>query len=124
MPALERGAVVVSDRFADSSVAYQGYGRGIEISTLCKLNEFATGGLVPDLTILLDVPVDFGIERQKEKNRFEAESLEFHEKVRAGFLELARQEPNRWVVIDARGAVDGVAVKVLKPVVDALKEKQ
>jgi dTMP kinase len=117
LPALERGVVVISDRFADSSVAYQGYGRGIDINTLRKLNEFATGGLVPDLTILLDVPVDFGIERQQEKNRFEAESLEFHEKVRAGFLELAKQEPSRWVVIDARGTVDEIAAKVLKAIV-------
>jgi len=89
LPALERGEIVISDRFADSSFAYQGYARGIDLESLRELNHFATGGLTPDLTILLDVPVEFGLERQNDKNRFEAESVEFHNKVRSGFLELA-----------------------------------
>jgi dTMP kinase len=112
LPALEQGKVVVSDRYADSSFAYQGYARGINLDTLRKLNDFATGGLTPDLTILLDVPVEFGLERQQDRNRFEAESVEFHKKVRDGFLELAKLEPERWVVIDACGSVEEVAAKV------------
>lgn len=116
LPALERGAVVISDRYADSSVAYQGYGRGIDIEALCQLNEFATGGLVPDLTILLDVPVEFGLAREQEKTRFDAESIEFHNRVRNGFLELARREPERWVVIDAVGSIEDVAGMVLEAV--------
>lgn len=116
LPALESGAIVVSDRYADSSFAYQGYARGIDLDTLRKLNDFATGGLTPDLTILLDIPVEDGLERQQDRNRFEAESVEFHQKVRAGFLELAEREPERWAVIDARGSVGEVAGRVLETV--------
>lgn len=119
-PALESGAVVISDRYADSSFAYQGYARGIDIPTLRKLNEFATGGLIPDLTILLDIPVEFGLERQQDRNRFEAESVEFHRKVRAGFLELASVEPDRWVVMDAQGSVEDVAQRVQDAVMERL----
>ena len=112
LPALDSGAVVVCDRFADSSIAYQGYARGIDIPTLRNLNEFATGGLVPDLTLLLDIPVEVGLERQQDKNRFEAESVEFHRKVREGFLALAAKEPARWVVIDAQGSLEEVAERL------------
>lgn len=112
LPALERGEIVISDRFADSSFAYQGYARGIDLESLRELNHFATGGLTPDLTILLDVPVEFGLERQNDKNRFEAESVEFHNKVRSGFLELAKHEPERWSVVDARGSLEDVANRV------------
>lgn len=116
LPALQRGDIVISDRYADSSFAYQGYARGIDLDTLRKLNDFATGGLVPDLTILLDVPVELGLDRQQDKNRFEAESVEFHEKVREGFLELAKREPERWVVIEATGSVEDVTAGVLAAV--------
>lgn len=112
VPALESGTVVISDRYADSSFAYQGYGRGLDIDALKELNRFATGGLNPDLTILLDVPVEFGLERQMDKNRFEAESIEFHNKVREGFLTLAEAEPERWSVIDAIGGIDEVSVRI------------
>lgn len=123
LPALEGGEIVISDRYADSSFAYQGYGRGLDLVSLRKLNDFATGGLVPDLTILLDVPVEFGLERQHDKNRFEAESVAFHEKVRAGFLELADKEPERWVVIDARGSLGEVASRVSDAVRNKLFQK-
>jgi len=119
-PALNRGAVVISDRYADSSIAYQGCGRGIDIGVLRKLNDFATGGLTPDLTVLLDIPVEIGLERQQSKNRFEAESVEFHRKVRAGFLELARLDPERWVVIDAEGSAEEIALRVRELVLDRL----
>lgn len=112
LPALERGDIVISDRYADSSFAYQGYARGIDLDVLRELNHFATGGLTPDLTILLDVPVEFGLERQNDKNRFEAESVEFHNKVRSGFLELAKHEPERWVVVDAVGTIEEIAERV------------
>jgi len=116
LPALNQGVIVISDRFADSSVAYQGYGRGIDICILRQMNGFATAGLVPDLTILLDIPVEVGLERQQERNRFEAESVEFHRRVRDGFLKLANEEPDRWVVIDAQGSVDQVAARVWEAV--------
>lgn len=120
LPALERGAIVISDRYADSSFAYQGYARGIDLDALRRLNEFATGGLVPDLTLLLDIPVEFGLERQQDKNRFEAESVEFHKKVRNGFHELVKHEPGRWVVVDAHGSVDDVLKRILKVVEERL----
>lgn len=119
-PALESGAIVISDRYADSSFAYQGYARGIDLDALRRLNDFATGGLVPDLTLLLDIPVEFGLERQQDKNRFEAESVEFHQKVRNGFHELAKMEPERWVIIDAQGTVDSVLDKILRAVEERL----
>ncbi len=112
VPATERGAIVLCDRYADSSIAYQGYARGLDIPTLRRLNDFATGGLTPDLTLLLDIPVELGLERQQDKNRFEAESVSFHTRVREGFLELAGLEPARWVVVDATGTLVEVAAKV------------
>ena len=107
-PALQRGAVVICDRFADSSTAYQGYARGIDLDTVRMLNDYATGGLTPGLTILLDLPAPDGLERQQTTDRFSAETVAFHEAVRKGYLSLAAEEPGRFVVIDAgmdRGAV-------------------
>jgi len=113
-PALDEGKIVISDRYADSSFAYQGYGRGIDIESLRCLNDFATSGLKPDLTILLDVPVELGLKRQQDRNRFEAESVEFHQRVRNGFLKLAKQEPDRWVTIDASKEIEEVESLVIK----------
>lgn len=100
-PALERGALVICDRFADSSIAYQGYARGIDLDTIRMLNNYATGGLKPDLTILLDLPVEAGLSRQTEIDRVSAQKLSFHESVREGFLAIAEAEKDRVVVIDA-----------------------
>lgn len=109
-PALSRGEAVVSDRFADSTLAYQGYGRGLDVADLRRLNDIATGGLTPDLTVLLDMPVEASVERRAPRvtDRFEAElpgqgdgEQTFHAKVREGFLALAGQAPARWLVIDA-----------------------
>lgn len=101
-PALERGAVVICDRFADSSIAYQGYARGIDIHQVRQINYFATSGLLPDITFLLDLPADAGLARQRKIDRISSEDISFHERVREGFLAVAMSEPDRFVIIDAR----------------------
>jgi dTMP kinase len=106
-PALAAGAVVLCDRFADSTLAYQGYGRGLDIQALRRLNRLATAGLTPDMTLVFDVPVAIGLRRRRahrEVNRLDMESLSFHERVRKGFLRLARQEPRRIKIVRAAGA--------------------
>lgn len=104
-PALEKGQIVICDRFGDSTLAYQGYGHQMDLRTLQYLNHFATGGLFPDLTLLLDVPIRDGLARKidngSEWNRLDAYAEAFHERVRQGYLELAREEPERWQIIDA-----------------------
>ncbi len=119
-PALARGAVVICDRFADSTTAYQGYGRGFEPARIEALHAFALGGVEPELTLLLDVPVASGFERLAARmagtrtglDRMERESREFHERVRMGYLALARRWPERIVVIDAARDADAVAATV------------
>lgn len=110
LPALERGAVVVCDRFADSTVAYQGYGRGIPLDLVRASIDLATRGIRPDLTVLLDVPPALGMQRrlgERAPDQFEREALAFHTRVRDGFLALAAAEPERFLVIDgARGPGD------------------
>jgi dTMP kinase len=102
LPALERGAVVVTDRYTDSSLAYQGAGRQLPVSEIAGLNRWATGGLTPDLTILLDLPTVTGLSRRlSSADRLESEPVEFHERVRSGFLSLAAAEPGRYLVVDA-----------------------
>jgi dTMP kinase len=100
-PALKQGKVVICDRFADSSTAYQGYGRGIDLETVRDVNRTTTQGIAPDLTILLDVPVKGSLARKKGKpDRFHAENLAFHRRIHEGFLKLAKEEPARWLVIN------------------------
>jgi dTMP kinase len=110
-PALARGAVVVCDRYADSSLAYQGGGSGIPMEELRAVQRFATGGLVPDLTILLDLPVEAGLGRKSaEVTRFEAyQDVAYHQRVRDAFLSFAAAEPDRYVVVDAARPLDDVA---------------
>lgn len=118
-PALERGEVVVCARFADSTLAYQGYGAGLPISGLRAVAAVATGGLEPDLTILLDVPPEVGLGRKTgaSRNRFEASfDLAFHERVRAGFLAMAQAEPERFRVIDSARHIDAVTPDVIAAV--------
>lgn len=108
-PALSRGTLVLSDRYADSTLAYQGYGHGYPLEELRRLIDFATGGLIPDLTFLLDVDPAQGLERKQregEWNRLDAYDLGFHQRVRAGYLEMARAEPHRWVVVDATQSIE------------------
>ncbi len=110
-PRLQAGEVVISDRYYDSTIAYQGYGHQQDLEQVRALVRYATGGLTPDLTILLDVEVEEGLRRKKkdnEWNRLDAYTVEFHRRVRAGYLEMAQQEPQRWVVIDAGKAWDEV----------------
>ena len=115
-PALEAGQVVLCARYTDSTLAYQGYGAGLPLDELRALATVATGGLVPDLTILLDVPPEIGLGRKTgaSRNRFEASfDLAFHQRVRAGFLDLARQEPARFRVVDSSRRIDAVAPEVV-----------
>lgn len=109
-PHLAGGGVVLCDRFADSTLAYQGYGRQLDLATLRLITAFATGGLQPDLTFCLDLPVDVGLQRKaagagEEWNRMEQETLAFHSRVRRGYLTLAQAEPARWRVLDATQSV-------------------
>jgi hypothetical protein len=104
-PRLKVGEIVICDRYADSTIAYQGYGHQQDLEQVRALVHYATGGLVPDLTILLDVDVEIGLKRktknQSEWNRLDAYELGFHRRVRAGYLEMVKQEPGRWRVVDA-----------------------
>ena len=123
-PALARGEWVVCDRFADSTFAYQGYGRGIDVQLLKNFNDFVTEGLVPDLTILLDVPPEVSRTRLAARqastsdtgDRIEAAGEMFHRRLREGFLDLAKAEPKRFTVIDASKSIDKVAAAVQKMV--------
>jgi dTMP kinase len=124
IPALERGAVVISDRYADSSAAYQAGARGIEPETVKMLNEFATHCLRPDITFLLDLPTEVGLAREEGSDRVSQESREFHEEVRAAYLAIAEREQDRFVVIDATLGVEEVlrqashAIEKFMPSVD------
>jgi len=103
-PHLAKGGIVVCDRYADSTLAYQGYGHQVDLERLRLIVDFATGGLKPDLTLLLDIDVEEGLRRRTnsgEWNRLDAYALAFHRRVRQGYFELARQEPERWVTVDA-----------------------
>lgn len=125
LPAIGRGAVVICDRYADSSLAYQGAGSGVPMGELREVQRFATGGLVPDLTILLDLPVEVGLRRKSaEITRFEAfQDLAYHERVRAAFLAFAADEPERYAVVNADAPADDVlagALAALERVADRL----
>jgi dTMP kinase len=123
-PALARGAVVLSDRYADSTIAYQGYGRRLDLAVLREITEFATGGLTPDMTIYLDITVDEGLNRKRkalalhsgEWNRLDQEDVGFHRRVRQGYLELAAAEPDRWLIVDASRSVEEIQREIQEAV--------
>jgi dTMP kinase len=123
LPALERGSVVVTDRYVDSSLAYQGAGRHQPTAEVAKLNQWATGGLAPDLTVLLDMPPAGGLGRRaRSADRLEAEPLDFHERVRRGFLNLADAEPDRYLVLDASQSPEDVSRAIQERVRDMLPD--
>lgn len=114
-PALEAGAIVICDRHTDSSVAYQGYGRGLDIERIKMLNNIATSGLKPDLTIVLDVDVETSQTRVgSEKDRMESAGLEFFERVRQGYLDIAKQEPERVKVVDSKQTIEEIHKQILE----------
>jgi dTMP kinase len=122
-PALEKVTVVVCDRYADSTTAYQGYGRGLDLKAVNTANKTGTGGIAPDLTVLLDIPVEEGLKRKQDKksDRFEIENVSFHRRVREGYLKLAKAEPKRWLVIDATKGKEEIAGIIWQKVSQLLK---
>lgn len=122
-PALARNAVVITDRFSDSTVAYQGYARGIERELLDAVDAVATHHLQPDITVLCDLPAEIGLERNREINkrdRLELEALAFHRKVREGFLQLAAAEPNRFRIVNAGQPMEQVTADIAQIVTERL----
>lgn len=127
-PALEKGKLVVCDRYADSTLAYQGYGHGLDLTALHALLNFATGGLVPDLTLYFEISAEEGLKRRKKDaagggdwNRLDAYPVEFHQRVRDGYAALIRSAPNRWAVIDAAQSVEYVHQQVQAVIRQQLK---
>jgi dTMP kinase len=123
-PALERGDIVICDRYATSTMAYQGYGSGVDRDVLATIQTWVTGGLQPDLVVVIDVPVEVGLARRdagraEELTRFEdgeRHDLAFHQRVRAGYHEMAAADPDRWTIIDGRGSLEEVAAQVARVV--------
>ncbi len=128
LPALENGDWVLCDRFIDSTMAYQGFARGMDISTLDAINDFAIGGRKPDLTVLLDLEIEAGFQRLESRyagtdeshDRFEREAREFHHRVREGYHRLAEREPQRFSIIDADRSIEAIASEVWNAVQGAL----
>lgn len=122
-PSLSEGSIVISDRFTDSTLAYQGYGRGISLDLINTLNKILLNGFKPDITILLDLPVEQGLARNKNTNKndkFELEALSFHNRVREGFLRIASLEPERFIIIDATKLVDEIALEIYEKIKERL----
>ncbi len=123
-PRLAVGEIVLSDRYFDSTIAYQGYGHGQDLEQVRQLVRYATGGLTPDLTVLLDLDVEIGLQRkskQQEWNRLDAYTLDFHKRLRAGYLELVRQEPGRWKILDSSQSWDTVQEALRNVILERLK---
>ena len=127
LPALNKGQWVISDRFHDSTVAYQGYGFKADLGTIKALRDLALGDIYPDLTLILDVPVDTGLQRSKARHsdatRQEKMDISFHERMRQGFLEIARQEPKRCIVIDASHTPEAIHTQIFNAVTERLLQK-
>jgi dTMP kinase len=124
-PALARGAVVLSDRYADATVAYQGYGQGMDVQTIRELNLLATGGVLPDLTLVLDLDPAVGMQRIRGRalDTFEKMDLSFHQRVREGYLEIARSDKRRVVVLDAAQDPDALHAEVIRVVDEYLTRR-
>ncbi len=124
-PALAAGKVVLCDRYANSTLAYQGYGHGVDLETLRRIVHFATGGLKPDLTLFLDIDAEEGLRRRNQGgdwNRLDAYDVEFHRRVRAGYQELIAAEPARWKVVDAARPQDAIAADLQAIVLERLSQ--
>jgi len=131
LPALEEGKIVVCDRYSDSTLAYQSYGRGFDLKATTEMCLFATKGLQPDLTLLIDIDPELGLERARvsgkmkepanKHDRMESQGLEFHRKVREGFLELAKAEPDRFRVLDGRKSIAEIHSSTIKYIEELLK---
>jgi len=128
-PALATGGIVLCDRFTDATIAYQGYGRQLDLAVISQLNHLATAGIRPELTVLLDCPADIGLKRAiarinsaqgAREERFELESLRFHQEVRNGYLQLARQEPKRFVIIDGTASIGETEVAIAAAILPRL----
>lgn len=126
-PSLSEGKLVLCDRYADSTMAYQGYGHGLDRDVLSQLLHFATGGLKPDLTLLFDISAEAGLRRRltnhEEWNRMDDYALQFHERVRSGYLAMAAAEPERWAVIDADRTLDEIHREVVSVIIEKLSVK-
>lgn len=121
VPALARGEIVLTDRFSASTIAYQGYARGLDLQLVTRLDAVARQGVTPTLTVLLECPVAVGLQRARGNDRFHQEEQAFHERVRAGFLSLARQEPDRYCVVDATQPSERVEHAAITAVLQCLK---
>ncbi len=125
-PRLAAGEVVISDRYYDSTIAYQGYGHQQDLEQVRALVKYATGGLTPALTILLDLDIEVGLKRklqnELEWNRMDAYTVEFHQRVRRGYLEMVKQEPQRWVVINSDQKWDDVQAELKKVIIKGLNK--
>lgn len=126
LPALGEGKIVISDRFYPSTLAYQGYGRGVKTHVIEDLNEFATKGLKPDIIVLLDMESKKGLSRKplSRRDRFEEEAADFHTRVRKGYLEMVKQEPARWFVLDANQGKKKIASLIYEEVKRRLESKR
>jgi dTMP kinase len=124
-PNLQNGKVVICDRYADSTTAYQSYGRGLDLKMVDAVNESAMQGIKPALTILLDLPVEVGLARKKDekRDRFEQEAIDFHQRVRQGYLAMAKKEPDRWLVVDAAQSRRKIADIIWQKVSQLLSKK-
>lgn len=123
-PYLDRGFIIICDRFTDSTMVYQGYARGIPVKLIRQLNRIMLNEIKPDLTVLLDLPVSVGLERNQKtnkKDRFEKQEIAFHEKVRKGYLEISKKEAKRFFVLDATEPLDKLATEIYKKVRSILK---
>jgi len=126
-PALQDGKIILCDRYGDSTLAYQGYGHGLDLEKLRQMLGFATDRLMPDLTILLDLDVKAGLMRKKaedEWNRLDAYEVMFHERVRKGYLQLASEEPERWRIVDASQDIDTVQEDLTRIILEALENQK
>lgn len=133
LPALESNSIVLCDRFTDATIAYQSVGRGLDRETIDTLNTLACRSVSPDLTILIDCEVSAGLERARKRidaatgpreERFELEALEFHQRVRDGYLDLARREPQRFFRVDGRGSIESISATITERVLKDLKDGQ